>query len=47
MQGDYTEAKTYEAVKKALGKAKHPVFYLEIPPSLFADGGRSSSATRA
>lgn len=36
VQGDYTEPKTYEAVKKALGKAEHPVFYLEIPPSLFA-----------
>jgi glucose-6-phosphate 1-dehydrogenase len=34
--GDYGEEKTYDGVKKALGKAKHPVFYLEIPPSLFA-----------
>src|SRR5262249_11650121 len=33
--GDYADEKTYEAVKKAIGKAKHPVFYLEIPPSLF------------
>jgi glucose-6-phosphate 1-dehydrogenase len=35
--GDYSEPSTYERVKKALGKAEHPVFYLEIPPSLFAD----------
>jgi glucose-6-phosphate 1-dehydrogenase len=35
-KGDYSEASTYEEVKKALGKAEHPVFYLEIPPSLFA-----------
>jgi glucose-6-phosphate 1-dehydrogenase len=33
--GDFTDADTYERVKKAMGKAKTPVFYLEIPPSLF------------
>src|ERR1700761_8843419 len=36
VQGDYSEDATFEAVGKALGDAKHPVFYLEIPPSLFA-----------
>jgi glucose-6-phosphate 1-dehydrogenase len=36
VQGDYGDAVTYERVKKALGDRKHPVFYLEIPPSLFA-----------
>ncbi len=36
IQGDYKDPKTFEEVKKALGDAKHPVFYLEIPPSLFA-----------
>jgi glucose-6-phosphate 1-dehydrogenase len=36
VQGDYADAATFERVKKALGKAKRPVFYLEIPPSLFA-----------
>jgi glucose-6-phosphate 1-dehydrogenase len=36
VQGDYAEAETFERVGKALGDAKHPVFYLEIPPSLFA-----------
>jgi glucose-6-phosphate 1-dehydrogenase len=36
VQGDYGDDATFEAVKKALGKAKQPVFYLEIPPSLFA-----------
>jgi glucose-6-phosphate 1-dehydrogenase len=36
VQGDYGEDATFEAVKKALGDAKQPVFYLEIPPSLFA-----------
>jgi glucose-6-phosphate 1-dehydrogenase len=36
VQGDYAEASTFERVKKALGDARNPVFYLEIPPSLFA-----------
>ncbi len=33
--GDFTEPATYAAVKKALGDASLPVFYLETPPSLF------------
>lgn len=36
VQGDYADADTFERVGKALGDAKRPVFYLEIPPSLFA-----------
>jgi glucose-6-phosphate 1-dehydrogenase len=36
IQGDYADADTFERVGKALGDAKRPVFYLEIPPSLFA-----------
>jgi glucose-6-phosphate 1-dehydrogenase len=36
VNGDYGEAETFERVGKALGRAKRPVFYLEIPPSLFA-----------
>jgi glucose-6-phosphate 1-dehydrogenase len=36
VQGDYADDATFERVKKALGDAKQPVFYLEIPPSLFA-----------
>ena len=35
VKGDYGKPETYETVKKALGKAKHPLFYLAIPPSLF------------
>ncbi len=34
--GDYSDASTYEKVGKALEGAGDPVFYLEIPPSLFA-----------
>jgi glucose-6-phosphate 1-dehydrogenase len=33
--GDFTDPATFERVKSALGSAQRPVFYLEIPPSLF------------
>jgi glucose-6-phosphate 1-dehydrogenase len=33
--GDFNDGATYEAVASALGSATNPVFYLEIPPSLF------------
>ncbi len=36
IQGDYADAATFERVGKAIGEAERPVFYLEIPPSLFA-----------
>jgi glucose-6-phosphate 1-dehydrogenase len=36
VQGDYMDRDTYHRVKKAIGDAKHPVFYLEVPPSIFA-----------
>jgi glucose-6-phosphate 1-dehydrogenase len=36
IQGDYGEAATFERVRKAIEGAQRPVFYLEIPPSLFA-----------
>jgi glucose-6-phosphate 1-dehydrogenase len=36
VQGDYTDDDTYKRLKEKLSSAKHPVFYLEIPPSLFA-----------
>ncbi len=36
VQGDYADAATFEGVAAAIGEAKRPVFYLEIPPSLFA-----------
>jgi glucose-6-phosphate 1-dehydrogenase len=36
VQGDYADADTFKRVGEALGDAEHPVFYLEIPPSLFA-----------
>ncbi len=36
VQGDYADAATFKRVAEAVGDAKRPVFYLEIPPSLFA-----------
>jgi glucose-6-phosphate 1-dehydrogenase len=36
VHGDYNDFETYRELKQALGSARHPVFYLEIPPSLFA-----------
>jgi glucose-6-phosphate 1-dehydrogenase len=36
VQGDYADAATFKRVGEAIGEAKRPVFYLEIPPSLFA-----------
>ena len=35
VSGDYKELGTFKALKKALGGAKRPAFYLAIPPSLF------------
>ena len=36
VSGDYNEADTFAAIKKALGSAQRPAHYLAIPPSLFA-----------
>ena len=36
IQGDYADAATFERVGKAIEGAERPVFYLEIPPMLFA-----------
>ena len=38
VQGDYSDFETYRRLKQACDTPafKHPVFYLEIPPSLFA-----------
>jgi glucose-6-phosphate 1-dehydrogenase len=33
--GDYGDAKTYDRLARAVGVCRTPVFYLEIPPSLF------------
>lgn len=36
VQGDYADPGTFKRVAEAIGEAKRPVFYLEVPPSLFA-----------
>ncbi len=36
VRGDYKDPKTFQALAKKLDDCEHPVFYLEIPPSLFA-----------
>ncbi|MEC8321850.1 MAG: glucose-6-phosphate dehydrogenase [Planctomycetota bacterium] len=35
VQGDYTKPETYSAVAEAVKGAERPLYYLEIPPSLF------------
>ncbi len=35
VNGDYDKPETFEALKQALGGAKHPAHYLAIPPSMF------------
>jgi glucose-6-phosphate 1-dehydrogenase len=35
VSGDFGDAETYQRVKRAIGDAQTPVFYLEIPPFLF------------
>jgi glucose-6-phosphate 1-dehydrogenase len=35
VDGDYREAATFAALRNALGRARRPVHYLAIPPSLF------------
>jgi glucose-6-phosphate 1-dehydrogenase len=37
ISGDFADPGTFERVAKAIGGAHTPVFYLEIPPALFAD----------
>ncbi|MEO8717448.1 MAG: glucose-6-phosphate dehydrogenase, partial [Burkholderiales bacterium] len=36
VQGDYNDPATFQALGKALGKARRPAHYLAIPPALFA-----------
>ena len=36
VSGDYENPDTFTAIKKALGPARRPAYYLAIPPSLFA-----------
>ena len=35
VQGDFAEADTYDRLRRQIKGARRPIFYLEIPPSLF------------
>ena len=35
VSGDYNDPSTFTAIRKALGSARNPAYYLAIPPSLF------------
>src|SRR5262245_36457447 len=51
VDGDYADAATFQALRRELGSAAHPVHYLAIPPALFGQVvdqlGKSSCATGA
>ena len=47
VSGDFADAATYERVGEAITGTEQPVFYLEIPPSLFGDGGQGARRRRA
>ncbi len=36
VQGDYRDQQTYAALRAELGDAQHPLYYLAIPPEMFA-----------
>jgi glucose-6-phosphate 1-dehydrogenase len=36
VEGDYNDPTTFTRLKKAVGDAKHPIFHMAIPPSMFA-----------
>jgi glucose-6-phosphate 1-dehydrogenase len=36
VDGDYSDPETFSKLKKALGLSKSPIYYLAIPPSMFA-----------
>jgi glucose-6-phosphate 1-dehydrogenase len=36
LRGDYTDPETFRRLGEAIGDASRPVFYLEVPPSLFS-----------
>lgn len=35
IDGDYNDPATYTRLKQALGKARHPIHYMAIPPTMF------------
>jgi glucose-6-phosphate 1-dehydrogenase len=47
VNGNYEDVATFEMLRKQLGKATHPTFYLAIPPSLFLRVVESLSSSGA
>jgi glucose-6-phosphate 1-dehydrogenase len=51
VSGDYNDPGTYQKIRQALGDAQRPLYYLAIPPSLFAtvvEGlSKAGAATKA
>jgi glucose-6-phosphate 1-dehydrogenase len=51
VDGDYNDRSTFDALRRELGEARHPIHYLAIPPSMFpvvvAHLGASGSAREA
>jgi glucose-6-phosphate 1-dehydrogenase len=47
VDGDYNDRATFDALRKALGAAQRPLYYLAIPPSIFAVVGGHLSASGA
>ena len=45
LDGDYTDAGTFERLREVLGDAAHPLHYLAIPPSLFGTVVRALDAS--
>ncbi|MEO7335125.1 MAG: glucose-6-phosphate dehydrogenase [Caldimonas sp.] len=48
VSGNYNDAATFDALKRVLGAARRPAFYLAIPPALFAtviEGLRNAGLT--
>ncbi|MGA3090789.1 MAG: glucose-6-phosphate dehydrogenase [Terriglobales bacterium] len=41
IDGDYQDANTFELLRKALGSARSPLYYLAIPPDLFGSVSQS------
>jgi len=45
VDGDYNNAATFTAMKRALGTAQHPLHYLAIPPEMFEPVARGLGAS--
>jgi|SRR5215831_11885015 len=45
VRGDYADTETFTALRAALGDAKHPLYYLAIPPEAFATVAKGLAAS--